>query len=146
LAALYVPSLYDLLTGIWSTDEQKHCPIVLGVSCWLVWRNWPTMWARSEGAQTSAAGWPVVVVGLLLYIVGRSQEILMFEVGSLIWLLIGILLLMRGGATTAKEEPRWTPRITFANLVAEIIHEDLKRAERYELVKKHGYKLMDYNG
>jgi exosortase B len=39
----------------------------------------------------------VVVVGLLLYIVGRSQEILMFEVGSLIWLLIGILLLMRGG-------------------------------------------------
>jgi exosortase B len=97
LAFMYGPSFVDLVRGIWSTDEQKHGPIVFGVSCWLVWRNWPTMWARSEGAQTSAAGWPVVVVGLLLYIVGRSQEILMFEVGSLIWLLIGILLLMRGG-------------------------------------------------
>ncbi len=56
------------------------------------------MWARSQGAHTSVAGWPVVVVGLLLYIGGRSQEILMFEVASLIWLLIGILLLMRGAA------------------------------------------------
>ena len=95
---MYGPSFVDLFRGIWSTDEQAHGPIVFGVSCWLVWRNWPAMWARSEGAQTSAAGWPVVVFGLLLYIVGRSQEILMFEVGSLIWLLIGILLLMRGGA------------------------------------------------
>ena len=28
LAVLYVPSLYDLLTGIWSSDEQMHGPIV----------------------------------------------------------------------------------------------------------------------
>ena len=98
LGFMYGPSFVDLFRGIWSTDEQAHGPIVLGVSCWLVWRNWPAMWARSTGAQTSAAGWPVVVVGLLLYIVGRSQEILLFEVGSLIWLLTGILLLMRGAA------------------------------------------------
>ncbi|MDP1633877.1 MAG: exosortase B, partial [Gallionellaceae bacterium] len=52
----------------------------------------------SEGKATSAAGWPVFVVGLLLYIVGRSQDILLFEIGSLIWLLTGILLLTRGGA------------------------------------------------
>jgi hypothetical protein len=29
---LYVPSLYDLFTGIWSSDEQMHGPIVLGMS------------------------------------------------------------------------------------------------------------------
>ncbi len=98
LAILYGPTFVDLFRGIWSTDEQAHGPIVLGVACWLVWRNWPAMWRRSEGAPTSAAGWPVVVIGLLLYIVGRSQEILMFEVGSLIWLLAGTLLLMRGAA------------------------------------------------
>ena len=97
LAFMYGPSFVDLFRGIWSTDEQAHGPIVFGVSCWLVWRNWPAMWARTESAPTSAAGWPVVVIALLLYIVGRSQEILMFEIGSLIWLLTGILLLMRGG-------------------------------------------------
>ncbi|ACV34182.1 exosortase B [Accumulibacter sp.] len=97
LGVIYGPSFVDLFRGIWSTDEQSHGPIVFGVSCSPAWRNWPAMWASSEGAQTSAAGWPVVVVGLLLYIVGRSQEILMCQVGSLIWLLAGVLLLMRGG-------------------------------------------------
>lgn len=98
LAFLYTPSFVDLFRGIWSTDEQAHGPIVLGVSCWLVWRNWPEMWRRSEGQPTSVAGWPIFVFGLLLYIVGRSQDILLFEIGSLIWLLIGILLLVRGSA------------------------------------------------
>ena len=99
LAFLFAPSFVDLFRGIWSTDEQAHGPIVLGVSCWLVWRNWPAMWQRSEGQPTSAAGWPVFVIGLPLYAVGRSQEILLFEIGSLLWLLTGILLLMRGGAS-----------------------------------------------
>ena len=97
LAFLYAPSFVDLFRGIWSTDEQGHGPIVLGVSCWLAWRNWPEMWRRSEGKPTSVVGWPVFIFGLLLYIVGRSQDILMFEIGSLIWLLTGILLLTRGG-------------------------------------------------
>ncbi len=96
LAFLYAPSFIDLFRGIWSTDEQAHGPIVLGVSCWLAWRNWPGMLARSEGQPSSAAGWPVFVFGLLLYVVGRSQDILLFEIGSLLWLLIGILLITRG--------------------------------------------------
>ena len=97
LEFMYGPSLVHLMRGIWSSDEHAQGTIVLGVSCWLVWRNWPAMWARSAGAQTSAAGWPVVVVSLLLYIVGRLQGIQIFEVGSLIWLLTGVLLLTRGG-------------------------------------------------
>ena len=98
LIVLYVPSLIDLLTGIWSTDEQKHGPIVLAIACWLAWRNWPTMWQASAGKATSAWGWPIFIFGLLLYAIGRSQDILLFEVGSVIWLLAAILLLTRGVA------------------------------------------------
>ena len=104
LIVLYVPSLIDLLNGIWSTDEQKHGPIVLSVACWLAWRNWPRMWTASEGQPTSGWGWPIFVFGLLLYILGRSQDILLFEIGSVIWLLIGILLLTRG---TAAVKAQW---------------------------------------
>ena len=39
----------------------------------------------------------------------------------------------------------WTPKITFKELVAEMVREDLKSAERDELVKKHGYKAFDYH-
>ena len=45
-----------------------------------------------------------------------------------------------GDPTKAKEKLGWTPKITFDELVAEMVREDLKAAERDELVKKHGYK------
>ncbi|MDQ5942036.1 MAG: hypothetical protein QG572_849, partial [Pseudomonadota bacterium] len=96
IAALYVPSLVDLMRGIWSSDEQAHGPIVLGIACWLAYRKWPAMWQASEGQPTSAWGWPIFVFALLLYAIGRSQDILLFEVGSVIWLLAGVLLITRG--------------------------------------------------
>lgn len=96
LLVLYVPSLIDLFTGIWAQDEQMHGPIVLGISIWLIYRNWPTMMEVSEGQPTNWAGWGFFLLALLLYALGRSQDILLFEIGSVIWLLIGIGLLTRG--------------------------------------------------
>ena len=96
LLVLYVPSLVDLFRGVWSSDEQMHGPIVLGISCWLIYRNWPAMLEASEGEPPSLWGWPVAVFALLLYTLGRSQDILLFEIGSVIWLLLGIGLLTRG--------------------------------------------------
>ena len=98
LAVLYVPSLYDLFTGIWASDEQMHGPIVLGISVWLLYRNWPAMEEAALGQPTTPWGWPMFVFGLLLYALGRSQDILLFEIGSVIWLLVALLLLQRGTA------------------------------------------------
>ncbi len=50
-----------------------------------------------------------------------------------------------GDATKAKEKLGWTPKITFRELVAEMVREDLKSAERDELVKRHGHKAFDYH-
>ena len=44
-----------------------------------------------------------------------------------------------GDASKAKTKLGWTPKISFDELVAEMVREDLKGAERDELVKKHGY-------
>lgn len=96
LLALYGPSLYSLLTGIWSQDEQMHGPIVLGISVWLLYRNWPAMENAALGLRSSAWGWPLFATGLVLYVVGRSQGILLFEVGSAIWLVAALILLQRG--------------------------------------------------
>ncbi|MFZ4539936.1 GDP-mannose 4,6-dehydratase [Propionivibrio sp.] len=43
-----------------------------------------------------------------------------------------------GDPTKAREILGWTPKTTFDELVAEMVREDLKSAERDELVKKHG--------
>ncbi|NMG76659.1 exosortase B [Aromatoleum diolicum] len=98
LCFLYAPSFIDLFTGLWSMDEQAHGPIVLGVSLWLMHHNWPQMLQASKGRPTSAIGWPVLVFGLLLYVLGRSQDILIFEIGSFIWVLAAVALLLRGSA------------------------------------------------
>ena len=96
LVVLYVPSLVDLFHGVWASDEQMHGPIVLGIACWLIYRNWPAMMAASEGEPAHWTGWPIFVVGLLAYALGRSLDILILEIGSVIWLLTGTILLTRG--------------------------------------------------
>ena len=50
-----------------------------------------------------------------------------------------------GDATKAQKKLGWTPKISFKDLVAEMMREDLKSASRDELVKKHGYNTYDYN-
>ena len=50
-----------------------------------------------------------------------------------------------GDPTKAQTKLGWRPRTSFAELVAEMVREDLKSAERDELVKKHGYPAYDYN-
>jgi GDPmannose 4,6-dehydratase len=50
-----------------------------------------------------------------------------------------------GDPTKAREKLGWTPKISFKELVAEMVREDLKSAERDELVKKHGYQAFDYH-
>jgi GDPmannose 4,6-dehydratase len=50
-----------------------------------------------------------------------------------------------GDASKAHKKLGWKPRITFDQLVAEMMQEDLKSAERDELVRKHGYKIITRN-
>jgi GDPmannose 4,6-dehydratase len=44
-----------------------------------------------------------------------------------------------GDASKAKCELGWTPRITFDQMVREMVESDLKAAERDALVRRHGY-------
>ena len=50
-----------------------------------------------------------------------------------------------GDPTKAREKLGWTPKTTFRELVSEMVREDLKNAERDELVKKHGFCAYDYH-
>jgi exosortase B len=95
LLALYIPTYIDLSRGIWTKDEYLHGPIVLAVTVWIIWQ------LRAELQNPAlrphpVAGWPTLVLGLLLYVLGRSQDILIFEIGSQIVVLAAIFLLLGG--------------------------------------------------
>ena len=134
LAALYLPSLYGLFTGIWKTDEQAHGPIVLSIACWLLYRKWPDMMRVSEGGRASTWGWSIFGFGLLLYVLGRSQDILIFEIGSVIWLLAAFALLTRGAAAL---KAQWFPlffmlfMVPLPGLVVDAVTMPMKMAVSY---------------
>ncbi len=50
-----------------------------------------------------------------------------------------------GDATKARTQLGWTPKISFDELVAEMVQADLTSAQRNELVKRHGYQALDHN-
>jgi len=49
-----------------------------------------------------------------------------------------------GDATKAKTKLGWVPKISFDELVAEMVREDLKIAECDEIINKHGYKIFPH--
>ena len=50
-----------------------------------------------------------------------------------------------GDATKARKQLGWSPRVSFAELVAEMAREDLKSAKRDALVRQHGFTTFDYH-
>lgn len=94
-AAMYLPTYWWAATTIWQTDDQAHGAIILIVVAWLFWkRREAILQALAEPAPV--AGWASFVLGLLFYVVGRSQDVSIFQIGSQIPVLAGALLLLGG--------------------------------------------------
>jgi len=50
-----------------------------------------------------------------------------------------------GDPSKAKDKLGWKPKITFDELVVEMVREDFRSAQRDELVKHHGFSTYDYH-
>ncbi|MCS3926217.1 GDPmannose 4,6-dehydratase [Bradyrhizobium elkanii] len=50
-----------------------------------------------------------------------------------------------GDASKARTKLGWQPKISFKELVKEMIGEDLKAAQRDELIKRHGFSAFNYH-
>jgi GDP-D-mannose dehydratase len=50
-----------------------------------------------------------------------------------------------GDPSKAKQKLGWSPKITFEELVQEMVREDLRIAERDALINKHGYRAKTYH-
>lgn len=100
LLVLYVPSYWTLAHGMWNSDDYAHGPIVLAVTLYLIWQQravfMPDTSSRMPSRSEVGAGWILLVVGLLAYALGRSQDIMLFEIGSQIPVILGALLITLG--------------------------------------------------
>lgn len=95
LLVLYVPTFYDLANTLWREDDYSYGPIILAVIVWLIWDRRRVLPA-SPARKAPVLGFSILVVGLLFYVLGRSQDINVLQIGSLIPVFAGVLLAMRG--------------------------------------------------
>ena len=92
---LLVPTVVDLAEQIWSTDEQGHGPIIGAVSLWLMWRKRQDI-IDAPYQPANLLGGLMFGGALLLYALGRSQQIIQAEVVGVIVAAMALLLLLRG--------------------------------------------------
>ena len=84
-----------LANGLWTSEDNIHGPIVLSVVLWSIWQRRRILLENNFEGR-SASGWVLLGLGLAFYIVGRSQEIVILEVGSQLPIFAAMLLLFRG--------------------------------------------------
>jgi exosortase B len=95
LLAMYVPMYVELAYGIWNDEAYEHGPIVAAVTAWLIWDRRRQL-AALPREPAPAAGATALAAGLLLYVVGRSQSLPLFEVTSQIPVFAGLILVFYG--------------------------------------------------
>ena len=98
LLAIYTPSFISLSEGLWRDSTHSHGPVVLAVAIWLFASRFK-LWAEGGQAQVSPKPWvaaPLLLVGLSLYVLGRSQDVALVEMLSLPLVLMGFTLLCFG--------------------------------------------------
>lgn len=110
LCALYLPTFLTFSRTIWETEEQAHGPLIVAVVVWLLWDK-RRFFLDSAGDPRPAVGWLLLLIGLLGYILGRSQSIPLLDIGSFIPVAFGVLLAMRGWSGL---RALWFPVLFFA--------------------------------
>jgi exosortase B len=97
LVALYAPTFWSWSQGTWGVETQGHELLILGVALFLLWRQSPAF-LTLPNATSSWGSRSLLILGLLLYLVGRSQGLVRLELLSLIAVLAGLVLRFKGGA------------------------------------------------
>ena len=93
--AMYAPSYAMLAQRVWPTDEQGHGPIIFAVSLYLLYVRRHEL-AALPAQPDRLLGWPLLIFGVLIYALGRSQFIMVLELFSQIVVLAALVLLFSG--------------------------------------------------
>ena len=95
LLLLYVPTYVRLAHDVWQTPDSIHSALFVVLAAWMIWSRRSAL-LMMPSATRLYAGAALFLVGLLLFVIGRSQDLLQLEVASQIPLLIGLVLALEG--------------------------------------------------
>ncbi len=99
LCVLYLPTFYSFASTIWQDEDQAHAPIILIAVLYIFWQKRDCLKEDVQQKLYPITGWMMLLFGLLLYLLGHTQRVHGLEIGSLVPVLLGTLLITRGIST-----------------------------------------------
>ncbi len=123
-------------------DQAEDFVIATGIQYSV--RDFVNSAAEELGMHIVWSGQGVDEIGVVASVPANSEPNVIVRVDSRYFRLTEVETLL-GNPTKAREKLGWMPKTTFKELVREMVREDLKSAERDELVKKHGFAAYNYH-
>lgn len=96
LLMLYVPTYIGLMQWTWQNSDQSHAPLVVLIVAFLFWNKRHFLQLNNTTVAERCMGIILIFIGLLSYLLGRSQDIVMLDLGSQLWVLAGLILVYCG--------------------------------------------------
>jgi exosortase B len=93
--AAYFPTLKSLMDGPWQTEQEGHGPLIIAAALWLIWQSRAKL-KSTPLAPAPIVGWAILLCGLSLMFLARTQGVLTVEVFSAIPVIVGCVLLLAG--------------------------------------------------
>jgi exosortase B len=93
--AAYFPTFKSLMDGPWQTEQEGHGPLIIAAALWLVWQSREKLKSATL-SSAPIAGWAILVSGLVLMFLARTQGVLTVEVFSVIPVIAGCVILLAG--------------------------------------------------
>jgi exosortase B len=95
LLIAFAPTYIKLAQGSWQTEREGHGPLIIAGAVWLAWQC-QSRFRAAEISPAPLSGWAVLLSGLALLVISRSQDVTMLEVAAQLPILCGCVLLTGG--------------------------------------------------
>jgi len=92
---MYIPTVYKLFQMKWWLEEYSQAPLVILVSCWLLWRERKLLQEKPDN-NLHVSGIVVFIFGLFLYWLGVRQRTIVLETASIPFVLMGAYYFLVG--------------------------------------------------
>jgi len=96
VAILYSPIIILLYKGRWELIDYTHAYFILPVSLYLTWRKRHDLSRSIKNPSPNLLGIPVLVIGILLFILGWRWDYMFIATFSLIPTILGIVFFLYG--------------------------------------------------
>lgn len=130
LAAVVLPTMYDVARLTWTTEQGGHAPIIVATGAWLLWRELKSTKARARPGNL-LLGTLAMAISLTVYVVARITGILEIEGFAMYAAVISAFYVLVGGSLL---RALWFPIIYLAvalpppDTVVSVITQPLKIA------------------